>query len=174
MSSHGAVLTLALALSVVPLAARGGELSSEHESLYARAQRETGLPLPARPPTIHVTGREELRRLIGCAQCTPNGLQIAEDVYIDGTLDLSKAYDASILLHELVHYLQWSEAGPAKSCDEWRDRERQAIAVQTRVLARAGADTTRVRLSAQILLRACTAAPWSAPALATSAGPGGL
>lgn len=173
MTSHRAGLTLALALSVVSFAARGGELSPEQTSLYMRAHLETGLPLPARPPTIHATGQDDLRRLIGCAQCTPNGVQIAEDVYIDGALDLSKAYDASILLHELVHYLQWSIAGPAKSCEEWLDRERQAIAVQSRTLAMAGADTLRVRLSAQMLLRACTPTRWNASGLATSTAPDG-
>ena len=174
IASHRAALSLALALNVVSLAAQSSELSSDlQESLYQLAHVQTGLPLPARPPSIHLTRQEDMSLLIGCGQCTPSGVQVKEHVYVDAGLDFSKAYDASILLHELVHYLQWSVAGPAKSCDEWREREQKAIAVQTRYLATAGADTMRVRLSAQTLLMACKDAQWSASGQAVSAPPGG-
>lgn len=158
--SYGVAAATGLALSAGLCAVRASELSPElQKSLYTLAQSQTGLPLPARPPTIHFASQEELRLLVGCAQCRPNGLQVDEHVYVDAALDFSKDYDISILVHELVHYLQWSMAGPAKSCEEWRNREQQAFAVQTRVLEMAGAGTMRVRLSAQLLLRACRETP---------------
>lgn len=147
---------LGVLMTVLSLPGHGAELTTEQQrSIYALAYARANLPLPDQAPTIHVTTQENIRALLGCGRCRPSGAQIRENVYVDDELDFSNAYDASILLHELIHYLQWSAAGPAKSCEEWLEREQRAIAVQARVLSSAGADTTRVRLSAQLLQTAC-------------------
>jgi len=153
---HAAATALCIMTMIFSACVVASELTPEQgRSIYMLAHSQAGLPLPDRAPTIHVTTQENIRALLGCGRCRPSGAQIKEDVYVDDELDFSKAYDASILLHEFVHYLQWSAAGPAKSCEEWQEREQRAIAVQTRVLAASGADTMRVRLSGQLLQRAC-------------------
>jgi hypothetical protein len=129
--------------------------ADEQHSIYLLAHSQAGLPLPEKAPTIHFTSQEHMRSLLGCGRCRPSGAQIREDVYVDESLDFSRAYEASILLHELVHYLQWAARGTATSCEEWLEREQRALAVQAHVLAMGGSDTTRVRLSAQILRAAC-------------------
>jgi len=155
--SRATTLAAAALAATLSLTARAAEfMSGQQKAIYMLAAAQTGLPLPEQAPTIHVTSQEHIRSLLGCGRCRPSGAQIRGDVYIDDSLDFSSAYDMSILLHELVHYLQWSVAGTAKSCEEWLDREQRAIAVQARVLAMAGADTTRVRLSAQLLRATCT------------------
>lgn len=40
----------------------------------------------------------------------------------------------SIVLHELEHHRQFMKWGPARDCDEWIARERQALAVQNQYL----------------------------------------
>ena len=162
---RGAILlVVGLALGVlVTLAARPARASQptadEQQSMYLLAHSQAGLPLPEKAPTIHFTSQEHIRTLLGCVRCRPSGAQIREDVYVDEALDFSHAYEASILLHELVHYLQWAARGTATSCEDWLDREQRALAVQARVLAMSGNDTTRVRLTGQIMRAACDTTP---------------
>jgi hypothetical protein len=116
-----------------------GELNREQAALiYAMAWGQSGLPLPPQAPTVHLTTITALRALVGCAACPVRGLQVGADIYLDEALDFADAYDASILLHEMVHYLQWSARGDVYSCEEWAQRERHAYAVQAHVLAMAG------------------------------------
>ena len=162
---RGAVLlAVGFALGMLAtLAARPARASQptadEQRSMYLLAHSQAGLPLPEKGPMIHFTSQEQIRSLLGCGRCRPSGAQIREDVYVDEALDFSQAYEASILLHELVHYLQWAARGTAASCQEWLEREQRALAVQARVLMMTGNDTTRVRLSAQLLRVACDTAP---------------
>ena len=58
-------------------------------------------------------------------------------ILVDDTLDLAGSSAAqSVLLHELVHYLQWRAAGrTAATCEEWLAREREAYRIQFKWLA---------------------------------------
>jgi hypothetical protein len=62
-------------------------------------------------------------------------------VYLDDSLDFERPLDSSILLHELVHYVQHDRDGPATTCAEWLRREQQAYRIQIEALIRVGADT---------------------------------
>lgn len=55
-----------------------------------------------------------------------------QGILVDESLDLVGDPAAqSVVLHELVHFLQWNAAGrPASQCDEWLAREREAYRVQ--------------------------------------------
>lgn len=120
---------------------RRGELTPEHAAhLYAMAYGQAGLPLPERAPTIRLVPQATLREIIACPDCPVRGLQIQDTVYVDEALDFANPYHASVLLHEMVHYLQWSARGEASTCEEFAERERHALAVQGHVLAMAGLD----------------------------------
>lgn len=55
-----------------------------------------------------------------------------QGILVDDKLDLPHNHAAqSVLLHELVHYLQWRATGrSAATCDEWLAREREAYRIQ--------------------------------------------
>ena len=126
------------------------QLSDRQAALiYAMAWSQSGLPLPDRPPTIHLTTRERLRTLLGCTDCPVRGLQLRDTIYLDRALNFADPYDASILLHELVHYLQWAAGGEVSDCDEWARRERQAYAIQAHVLTMAGLERAHILLTAR-------------------------
>ena len=105
--------------------------------MYLLAHSQAGLPLPEKAPTIHFTSQEHIRTLLGCVRCRPSGAQIREDVYVDEALDFSHAYEASILLHELVHYLQQGHIKFAhlSGCQRERAKEQEAYAIQNAYLA---------------------------------------
>lgn len=107
-------------------------------SIYALAYGQYGGALPERAPVIHLVSASRLRELMGCKQCPVRGMHDRGVIYLDELLDLERAYDASILLHEYVHYLQWIQGGDVSSCEVWLERERQAYLIQARILERVG------------------------------------
>jgi hypothetical protein len=107
-------------------------------SIYALAYGQYGGALPERAPVIHLVSASRLRELMGCKLCPVRGMHDRGVIYLDELLELGRAYDASILLHEYVHYLQWIQDGDVTSCEVWLQRERQAYLIQARVLERVG------------------------------------
>lgn len=135
-----------------PLGLRAEALRPEHAAaIYMMAWGQHGGPLPEHPPTIEFHSAAQLRALIGCEKCTVRGIQIGDTIHADIGLDFSDAYDASILLHEMVHYLQWVANGEAAGCADWVAREHRAFRIQANVLARAGVSTAQVMLNARMV-----------------------
>lgn len=129
-------------------------LSPEQAALiYVIAHSRTGLPLPERAPNLHFTSRTELRRLYGCDACSVRGLQRGADIFLDQEIDFANALEASILLHEVVHYLQWAARGEVTTCQEWAARERQAYQIQAAEIVRAGGEGAhQLLVSARMLV----------------------
>jgi len=97
-----------------------------------------------RPPVIHLMTEDQLcdvtERPIGtCANL--KGAQRDTGVYLLRSLDFQNRYNASIVLHEMIHYIQYMTHGEAnaRDCAEKNRRERQARVVQANVLEKVGA-----------------------------------
>jgi hypothetical protein len=139
-------LLAALVLYGVPVCAGAGELAKEQAAvLYAIAYSHVGGNLPDKAPTIRLVDRAVLQA-IACngANCPVRGYQRGADVFVDASLNFADPLDAAVLLHELVHFLQFARAGPAQDCHEWQRRERQAYLVQAHELERLGLDAVNV------------------------------
>lgn len=110
-------------------------------SIYVMAAGMSGLPMPDRPPTIVLAKQAKLQEMACSGRPCPavRGVTMPDGrIWLDESLDFSDPEDASILLHEVVHYLQWSRSGPVRSCDDWRRREIHAYTVQMEALHHAG------------------------------------
>jgi hypothetical protein len=69
---------------------------------------------------------------------TLHSLQIGPEIWFDDALDMQDVYNASILFHEMTHYLQWAKSDFAQTCEEWKDREIMAYHWQNEVLVKSG------------------------------------
>jgi hypothetical protein len=102
------------------------------------------------PPKINVVSADALRERFRCAaRCQPiMGLYDEEsgEIYLLETLDFSKVYATTVLLHEYIHYFQGKIHGKVKDlklsgnelCLEIVEREREAYRIQYEVLIKAG------------------------------------
>lgn len=107
--------------------------------LYAVAYGEAGLGIPDFSPTIRLMYADQLEQTVCGKPCAGlKAAQIGDAILLREDLDMTAPLNASILLHELVHYVQWSKHGPAKDCEDYRDREIQAYEIQFAALARIG------------------------------------
>jgi len=137
-----AIVLAALCNVLWALAADAAELTREQAasaSAYLLAHSTSHYPLPPAAPEIHLVPIQHLRdRVCPGHSCAVHGLQVENRIYLDEALDMSNLVHASILYHELVHYLQWSARGDAKDCQEYLEREVEAYGLQIAVLAKAG------------------------------------
>lgn len=94
---------------------------------------------PDKLPTVSFLPSAELSRLACNSKCLVLGhYQGGEIIYLDEKLQPEKnLFDRSVLLHELVHYLQYSSEQhsetpqtPQEKCVLWYKREREAYAIQ--------------------------------------------
>ena len=114
-------------------------------SIYAVAYGQTAqkLKLPRwgefPGPQIVMTTPENICRIAGSNRPTCPVLAITKNgkVYISDTMDFSDVMNASILMHEYIHYFQWLVNGDAKDCQDWGAREIYAYEVQSQVLLKA-------------------------------------
>jgi hypothetical protein len=109
-------------------------------ALMAWAVLLTGSPKPATLPTVTLVPHVHLEELACGQPCPVLGLYtFGEVVYLDDQLDPdADVYARSILLHELVHYLQ-QVSGHYEGmsvCQAAILRERQAYQVQNEYLVR--------------------------------------
>lgn len=142
------MIAVALTGVAVLLAERasGAPLTQEQATMiYALAHSTTGYKLPEKPPTIYLVTQDELR-VMACPgkPCPVRAYSAGPDIYLDETLDMADVYGASILLHEIVHFLAFMNKGAASSCEEWVDREIEAYAIQNHVLEKVGAQPVMV------------------------------
>ena len=139
--------TLLLLLFVTTTQA--AELTQEQAfHAYAIAFGNAGY-IPERAPTINLVSRQSLCEFAGMkADCPIRALTYPNGVIsLDDTIDFSNPYDASILIHEMVHYVDWSKDGPATNCAEWLRREQRAYTIQGHALEKIGVDPSQVYLS---------------------------
>jgi hypothetical protein len=100
-------------------------------------------PRPAHLPEIFRVPKERLHEL-ACTSSKCGVLatyQPGEGIFLDERLEPeTNLFDRSVLLHELVHYLQElnHERGEAKPCERWYYREIEAYAIQKTFLTLVG------------------------------------
>ena len=107
--------------------------------IFSTLQRLTRYPLPDQYPTVTYLSSDDLSKLACESKCTVLGhYQGGLTVYLDDKLKPeTNLFDRSVLLHEMVHYLQQLNLPTSKSelsihekCVLWYTREREAYAVQ--------------------------------------------
>lgn len=121
--------------------ASASELNADQATtIYLLAHSTSGYKLPATAPEIHLVPLQSLRdKVCPGKECAVHALQVRDRIYLDQDLDMSDVYNASILFHENVHFLQYANKGEAKDCKEWLEREIEAYGLQNHVLEKAGA-----------------------------------
>lgn len=136
------LLAAVLCIQIVACSeARSQSLTREQAMyLYAIAYGHVG-HIPDSPPHVQFVPRSRLCEIAGLpSTCRLSGLEQSGSVYVRDDLDMASAYDASIVLHEFVHYVQHSKGGEPRTCEERIRRELEAYDVQIAALERIGAD----------------------------------
>ena len=117
---------------------------------------DSGSDVPKRLPPIEVLPAAEVQQRI-CNRACPiyAAYQPGKSVLLDERLDLADDLNArSILLHELVHYVQWRKYGRGpKDCKEWKVREMEAYLLQFRWLSAQPIGNRRLRVQRPDLTR---------------------
>lgn len=107
---------------------------------------------PSSLPALHRLPHAELQQLVCGGPCPALAIyRSGEGIYLDEKLKPETSlFDRSVLLHELVHYLQDlnNEHADMKPCSRWYHREQEAYAIQKRFLIIVGSPV-RVGYSAQ-------------------------
>ncbi|MDJ0943002.1 MAG: hypothetical protein QNJ30_06040 [Kiloniellales bacterium] len=97
-----------------------------------------GLPLPERPPEVVFVSQSYLESQACDRPCEIRGwFPPGRVVYLDDRLDpQNDTWERSILVHELVHYLQQEEGTFTEdgTCETWMKREAEAYEIQYRWL----------------------------------------
>lgn len=106
---------------------------------------------PVALPEIIRVSHERIEELVCNAKCGAlAAYRPGEGIYLDERLKPeTELFDRSILLHELVHYVQDmnDEHGDMRPCERWYQREQEAYAIQKIFLFMTGSPT-RVGYSA--------------------------
>lgn len=107
--------------------------------LFATMQRLTRYPLPEQYPTVMYLNSAELNKIACDSKCSVLGHYHGGSViYLDDKLKpTTNLFDRSVLLHEMVHYVQQINLPTTKTeltlqekCVLWYTREREAYAIQ--------------------------------------------
>ena len=122
--------------------------------LLAAIHSISGYPLPDAAPAVRLASLSEMQAIVCRGPCQVRGFYTRENgVVLNETLDLAHDTTAqSVLLHELVHYVQQLsgkfERLPDR-CDRWFAREYEAYEIQNAYLRARGSalrfDTESVR-----------------------------
>jgi hypothetical protein len=103
-------------------------------------------------PEIRRIPHDDLARMVCGAPCPARATyRPGEGIYLDDTLKPeTNLFDRSVLLHELVHFVQEmeDEHGDMRPCMRWYYREQEAYAIQKTFLVMIGSPV-RVAYSAQ-------------------------
>lgn len=99
-------------------------------------------PRPSALPALHRIPHARLQQMVCGAPCAALAIyRPGEGIYLDEKLKPETSlFDRSVLLHELVHYLQdlGNERGDMKPCSRWYYREQEAYAIQKNFLVIVG------------------------------------
>jgi hypothetical protein len=100
--------------------------------------------LPETLPKVFVVPHEKIEELACGRKCPALGAyKPGEGIYLDDALQPeTNVFARSILLHELVHYVQdlASAKDNRESCERWYQREKEAYAIQEHFLALVGSE----------------------------------
>ncbi len=107
--------------------------------------------VPDEAPPIHRVPHETIEQLACGTECAALAVYRAgEGIYLDEALEPeTNIFARSVLLHELVHYVQdaSNELAETRPCERWYRREQEAYALQKVFLMLAGSQV-RVAYSA--------------------------
>jgi hypothetical protein len=99
-------------------------------------------PRPKALPAIHRVPRSLIEDLVCAGECGVLATyRPGEGVYMDERMrPETNLFDRSVLLHELVHYVQdlANERGEMEACKRWYYREQEAYAIQKQFLMLVG------------------------------------
>lgn len=99
-------------------------------------------PYPLELPMVRRVPHERIEELACGKKCAAlAAYRSGEGIYIDESLKPeTDIFARSVLLHELVHYVQdvANELASARPCDRWYRREQEAYAIQKRFLMLVG------------------------------------
>jgi hypothetical protein len=114
---------------------------------------------PRDAPTVVLRSAAVLAARFCAGACRPHGAYLpGEGILLDEALDLDGSpKDRSILLHELVHYLQDTSGrfSGEPECERWRDREIEAYRLQDRYLSRYDLGVGNVAAALEVAPAAC-------------------
>ncbi len=112
------------------------------DSLLDTIARLSNYRKPAIAPRVSKVSRAEIERTICSGPCPVKGWHLPEGgIFLDDSLTPeTNLVHRSILLHELVHFLQEinGEGASMDECNRWLHREREAYWLQNQYLALVG------------------------------------
>jgi hypothetical protein len=121
-------------------------------ALLSAVDQLSKYPKPAQIPEIHRVAHKRLEEMV-----CPSGCPVlatyrpGEGIFLDETLKPeTDLFHRSVLLHELVHYVQDlnNELSTMRDCERWYHREQEAYAIQKTYLTIVGSQV-RVGYSAK-------------------------
>jgi hypothetical protein len=128
----------------VPTAARPMITTTESalvQALYGELHRLARYPKTQTPVTITRLPHAELEAMVCKKPCGVLGFYREGQIFLDDKLHPeTNMYDRSVLLHELMHFVQDMNAayGTTADCDRWYQREMEAYSAQQQFLSMAG------------------------------------
>jgi len=106
--------------------------------LFRAISELSGYKQPHGLPVIHLVSQDEVARIACSGPCAAKAVFIQGDgVYLDDSLDLEHdAFARSVLVHELVHFIQEAQGrfSNLSPCAAWNAREREAYMIQNAYL----------------------------------------
>lgn len=106
--------------------------------LFGAITEISGYQRPHDPPRVTLISQSDVARIACNGPCAARAVYVPGDgVYMDADLDVENdAFARSVLVHELVHYLQGTVGRFAKldPCSAWNAREREAYLIQNAYL----------------------------------------
>ena len=109
-------------------------------SLLLNAASISGYPVPTAPPEVHLVPAAQIQQRVCDKPCRVRAFFApGEGIFLDSSLDLKgDFYDRSILVHELVHFLQHSSGrfeGEKGACARHSAEETEAYDIQNKYLS---------------------------------------
>lgn len=86
-------------------------------------------------PTIVSSSQHDLKQMYCPGRdCSVSAMYDSGTIYLDKDIDYNNLIDKSIILHELVHHVQWTKYGSTLDCQRWFTNEREAYKIQAKYL----------------------------------------
>lgn len=132
------------------------------ETLLAAAISLGGFTVNPPPPEVVEVTTEQMERLYDCKECShiPQGMfkpEQPDKIFVQKGIPDGNTMEQSILLHELVHYLQFKQGKirPHMACKEWLANEMEAFAVQEKWLVKQYYPTLWIHRIKGMYIQAC-------------------
>ncbi len=109
-------------------------------SLLLNINAISGYAIPTERPNVHVVSAAQIQQRVCAKPCRARAFYTPDEgIFIDAALNLKgDFYDRSILVHELVHFMQHSSgrfSGEAPGCARYAAEESDAYDIQNKFLA---------------------------------------